>query len=1300
MYKKTLSLIGVMWYILGFSQTETTLNSYSPPQTVKNETVRLLPGFHANSNDGSYHNGEIFIATVGEKSDSQLPPSANTPTLVENYIYERSYLYPVTSSNPYAPQIQNITYFDGIGRPKQKISIKSSPNGKDLVIPIVYDPFGRKVLDYLPIPQSGTKKGELYPQNSQSYTIAPFPVDDDTNFYLGEKIYSEQELEKSYLNRIKKFTQPGNLWQNNPITYSYDDNSANDVLKFKTTSSWSNENSSKTISLLSLDSGIYYTVSQLYKNQITDEDGNVLYEFKNAKGELILSRKNNNNNNTVDTYYVYNEYGQLAFVLSPLASDAVRKNTNVDLNSDGNVLSLLSYQYRYDDKNRLVEKKLPGKGWEYMVYDQQDRLVGTQDAELAKSKNWLFTKYDQFGRVAITGSMVGGDRNTEQNLASGKGSNNVTRDDSINVSTNNIKLYYNYSGTYPEAISDLYGINYYDTYPPYPDLPVVGDYDQYGQKFLKQIYISSEHNSHTQISTNGLATASVVKSIVGNTWTKNYTFYDQYARPIHSQTNNHLKGYTKNGSLLDFSGSILKSYTKHKRSSASAQEVIINERFVYDHQNRLKQHYHKVNNKSEVLLTDNTYDELSRLKIKKVGNELQTVNYSYNISGWLTGINDPSSNVTMGSDLFGYKIRYNEPIAGLSTPNALDYPDLEVKKRYNGNIAEIDWNSVDVGSLDPMELPYRYGYVYDNLNRLKAGFYQNPYNPAKGEGNEIVDEYDLNGNIVKLKRFAYKSKSRIAQKIDDLVYHYSGNQVTKVDDNPGQQSNPLGYPGGSGTIEYDLNGNMKLMQDKGISKIEYNYLNLPTTIVQPNPTSYTYRADGVKLSKLFTVNNDIGSTTIRTEYLDGFQYNSGLSKFGREVLNADDPLTINSLKAGQMEVFQPVDEERLVDIGIPDTEPAIIEMKLQFFPTSEGFYDYKNSKYIYQYKDHLGNVRLSYARNTETNQPEVLDRNDYYPFGMNVTENYSVFDAQGTPFNYKYNGKELQETGMYDYGARFYMPDLGRWGVVDELAEISRRWSPYSYAFNNPIRYVDPDGRSNKDWVKHGAQITYDPAINGSVAAIKKYGEGAQSINGYHVTKDGITTHYKLDQDGSITITTGNLDFMSITKSVFGSKDIDTGVATIDGLGDRPFTNGYIRETPSLNTEEGAYANPSSHLAVSVLQAGEVALVDYAVAKAIGYGFKGYYALRQSSITAESFSLHPRLYNTSNRAQFDAGHRATTFVTDEVIQSGKVGIKDFNSVFFDNHTLYFNKNIGGGDFSIGINPYTKTIFHQAPGVFK
>ena len=71
----------------------------------------------------------------------------------------------------------------------------------------------------------------------------------------------------------------------------------------------------------------------------------------------------------------------------------------------------------------------------------------------------------------------------------------------------------------------------------------------------------------------------------------------------------------------------------------------------------------------------------------------------------------------------------------------------------------------------------------------------------------------------------------------------------------------------------------------------------------------------------------------------------------------------------------------------------------------------------------------------------------------------SVYDASGTPLNNKYNQKELQETGFYDYGWRQYMPDLGRWFGMDQLSEKFHTASPYAYVMNNPAMLIDPDGR-------------------------------------------------------------------------------------------------------------------------------------------------------------------------------------------------------------------------------------------------
>ena len=811
----------------------------------------------------------------------------------ENYIHSRVYLEETQETNAAKKQLETVAYYDGLGRPKQNIGVKASPKGRDVVTHIEYDEFGRQAKDFLPIPQSGTQAGRIYDS----------PLSNASSIYGNEKIFSEKILENSPLNRLLGQIHQGNDWQNHPIRIEYEANTVSDrVKKFKTVTQW---NSGATLSSLSQE-GVFSS-SSLYKNITEDEDGNTSIEFKNGQGQVVLVRKFNGSE-TADTYYIYNEYNQLAFVISPLAAE------KANLTQDD--LDRLCYQYRYDGKGRLVEKKLPAKGWEYMVYDKLDRLTMSQDAGQRAKKEWLFTRYDRFGRVAYTGIATGESRAVEQANLNLTLSNHVERTSNAGFTQNNMKVYYNpaIGGeiSYPKNIKKLLSVNYYDEYP--PDAPAAPE-NILGQPLMASAPAGGK-------STKSLPLAVYLKNIENDDWSRTFTYYDQKARVIGTLHHNYLVGYTQIQMELDFAGVVQKTHTYHKRDTKSP-EVKIEERFVYDHQNRLVKHFHKINGGNEELLLENIYDELGRLSKKKVGGSegspLQEVDYAYNIRGWLTSVNQPQN---LGKDLFGFELKYQNPVS-----NGKDTP------KYNGNISQMDWKTRSNN-----EELRRYTYQYDDLNRLTKSFYSKPLavQPNTGSYDEYLS-YDVNGNIKTLSRFGDMDKPQ-AVKIDELSYTYIGNQLVKVSDN---SQNPSGYPIGGGVIPYDENGNMMNHNDKGISYIGYNHLNLPSAVFwNGKQTFYLYRADGVKVKKDFP-----GKVT---DYLDGFQYENGA---------------------------------------------------LQFVPTAEGYYDFVKQRYVYNYTDHLGNVRLSYAKNNNA-ALEILEENNYYAFGLKHNNYFIIYLIHITAFVY------------------------------------------------------------------------------------------------------------------------------------------------------------------------------------------------------------------------------------------------------------------------------------------------------------
>ena len=289
---------------------------------------------------------------------------------------------------------------------------------------------------------------------------------------------------------------------------------------------------------------------------------------------------------------------------------------------------------------------------------------------------------------------------------------------------------------------------------------------------------------------------------------------------------------------------------------------------------------------------------------------------------------------------------------------------------------------------------HSYTFTYDGLSRL--------LNATHGAGRftERVTSYDKNGNIKGLQRYGQTGASTYGL-IDNLSYTLNGNQLNRVDD----AVNASAYNGGfefkdgvkqANEYTYDNNGNLTKDLNKGIEEIQYNSLNLPKLIKfkDQSTITYTYAADGTKLR----VEHKIGSSTTRTTYCRNVIYEGSIAKY---------------------------------------------------LLTEEGYVSLDNGEYYYYLKDHQGNNWVVVDQNSN-----VEETNHYYPFG-------GVFTNTRNAQPYKYNGKELDtKKGLnwYDYGARMYDAALGRWHVVDPLAEKYYSVSPYNYCMNNPVNAIDSNG--------------------------------------------------------------------------------------------------------------------------------------------------------------------------------------------------------------------------------------------------
>ena len=371
---------------------------------------------------------------------------------------------------------------------------------------------------------------------------------------------------------------------------------------------------------------------------------------------------------------------------------------------------------------------------------------------------------------------------------------------------------------------------------------------------------------------------------------------------------------------------------------------------------------------------------------------------------------------------------------------------------YNGNISSMTWEA------DGVKRGYK--FMYDDRSRLLRAVY------GEGEGlnvnqdrfNEEITGYDKNGNILGIKRCGKRSEDEYGL-IDNLVMSYNGNQLKAVTDSVTSSAHADSFEFKDGAdlpVEYYYDSNGNLIQDlnKKISEIQYNCLNLPSRIEfeDGGVISYLYDAKGTK----FRTTHIIAGKTTTTDYFDDAIYENGV---------------------------------------------------LTTLLTELGYISLVDGKYHYYLKDHQGNNRVVVGQNGS-----VEEVNHYYPFG-------GTFASTSSVQPYKYNGKELDRQGgldWYDYGARHYDVALGRWHVVDPMAEEYYGISPHVYVANNPLKYIDLNGDSisvaelyerddqgkliNSNQVK---AFEFLMSTKEGKALLANYAMKGQTIAGFSFSKDG-----------------------------------------------------------------------------------------------------------------------------------------------------------------------------------------------------
>jgi RHS repeat-associated protein len=902
----------------------------------------------------------------------------------------------------------SIGYVDGLGRTLQNVGKEAGPNGSsDIVVNAqTYDATGRPKRTYVAFANAG----------SGGLATLPATVHGDAAPYSLDSLF-----DNSPLKRVTKSYGPGQAWRTADKAVLMNYGTVGSEVPNITVTSTGTANSGN------------YNNYVLFKKTTTNERSLTSFEFSDKNGQVVERwTPDTTGGQYLKTSYVYDDLGRLRYVIQPQA-----RHTTTAFNEMDAVFTHYVFAYQYDRRGRVIRKHTPGGGWTNIVYDALDRVVLQQDAQQAaeSTPKWTFIKYDALGRTIQTGETTNGtDFTTLQQQVDADNDQFEVRN------TSSGSYYYTQLTTPSVASNEVHSINYYD------------DYTNWRASDLA--FLSSFQSQYT--SARGLLTGTAHRLLDGsNQWFYKAHYYNYRDQVIQTRQREYpsLAHYVQTDVDYNFALQVTQQNRLYQKQGTS--DVLVKEAFEYDHVGRRTRYRLGLNSANLDTIAHYQYDAVGRLITKTIrptrtyqklstapftvlrnaappantndvaskwivlnpnfsttasGSNtytatigtgsgtvqgLQTIQYSYHIRDWLSSLNSGSLN-TNENDLFAMSLDYEAD-----------------GTYYDGNIRKQNW----VNKFDQQTRSYTYGY--DLANRLKQATYA-------GNGSENyalpLMQYDKNGNITTLQRNGKDGSGFGA--IDRLSYNYTGNRLSYVNDAITTNENVGDFRNdNTGTDDYIYwaDGSLKTDKNKGITQIDYNFLDLPQQVQLGGnkQVAYVYDGNGRKVEKKTTVN---GNPQSATYYLDNALYekqgagNYGLYQIGHE-------------------------EGRIVPIN--DT------LRLEF-----------------SYTDQLGSLRLSFRDSLASPQagiykaPVITQISQTDPWGWDIRA--LGFVNQSVPSKHIFTGKELQaEFGYYDFGARMSDPTIGnRFLSIDPLTDEQEAWNPYHYTYNNPVNYVDLFGLS------------------------------------------------------------------------------------------------------------------------------------------------------------------------------------------------------------------------------------------------